>query len=80
MEGVLDVLLAHPERLATMRLATFGDHRLLDFLPVRINALPQQFELLADRAMALMLSALAGEYRPGIHVIPRLLRVRGGSR
>ena len=80
MEGVLDVLLAHPERLATMRLATFGDHRLLDFLPVRINALPQQFELLADSAMALMLSALAGEYRPGIHVIPRLLRVRGGSR
>lgn len=76
MEGVLDLLLQHPERLASMRLATFGDHRLLDFLPVKINALPQQFSLIAEQAIALTLQAISGDYRPGIHVIPRLLKSR----
>ena len=76
MEGVLDLLLLHPERLASMRLATFGDHRLLDFLPIKINALPQQFSLIAEQAIALTLQAISGDYRPGIHVIPRLLKSR----
>ena len=76
LEGVLDVLAAHPQKLAAMRLATFGDNRLLDFLPVRVNALPQQFPLIAERALQLTLAATHQDYRPGIQVIPRLLKVR----
>lgn len=59
LEGVLDVMLEKPELMSQVRLATFGDNRLLDFLPVKINSLPQQFELIADSAMELALNASA---------------------
>ena len=76
LEGVLDALASEPQRLASMRLATFGDNRLLDFLPFQVNALPQQFPLIAKRALTLVLAAIREEYHPGIQVIPRLLKVR----
>lgn len=63
LEGVLDVMLEKPELMSQVRLATFGDNRLLDFLPVKINSLPQQFELIADSAMELALNASAKRYK-----------------
>lgn len=71
LEGVLDVMLEKPELAKKVKLATFGDNRLLDFLPMKINSLPQQFELIADSAMALALNAAAKRYQPGIELIPR---------
>ncbi|MBR9875703.1 MAG: catabolite repressor/activator [Vibrionaceae bacterium] len=71
LEGVLDMMMEHPELLGKIRLATFGDNRLLDFLPVKINSLPQQFEVIADSAMELALNASAKRYKPGVELIPR---------
>ncbi|EKO3585719.1 catabolite repressor/activator [Vibrio metschnikovii] len=76
LEGVLDVLLERPALMDKLRLATFGDNRLLDFLPIKINSLPQQFELIADSAMALALNASAKRFSNGIELIPRRLKVR----
>ncbi|CAM2883866.1 catabolite repressor/activator [Vibrio neptunius] len=76
LEGVLDVLLEQPDVMAKVKLATFGDNRLLDFLPVKINSLPQQFELIADSALALALNAAAKRYQPGVELVPRKIIVR----
>ncbi|EDP60756.1 catabolite repressor/activator [Vibrio sp. AND4] len=71
LEGVLDVMLEKPELMTKVRLATFGDNRLLDFLPIKINSLPQQFELIADSAMELALNASAKRYKAGLELISR---------
>ncbi|WP_391090641.1 catabolite repressor/activator [Vibrio sp. NH-UV-68] len=76
LEGVLDALVKKPELMHGLKLATFGDNRLLDFLPTKINSLPQQFELIADSAMELALNAAAKRYKPGIELIPRKIIVR----
>jgi len=76
LEGILDVLLMRPELMKTIRLATFGDNRLLDFIPTKVNSLPQQFELIADSALALALNASAKRYQSGVELIPRRLKVR----
>ncbi|MDC0611003.1 catabolite repressor/activator [Vibrio sp.] len=76
LEGILDVLSERPELMTEIRLATFGDNRLLDFLPMKINSLPQQFELIADSALEIALNASAKRYQPGIELIPRKLKVR----
>ncbi|MGF1686985.1 catabolite repressor/activator [Photobacterium japonica] len=75
-EGILDGLLANPALMAKTRLATFGDNRLLDFLPIKIQSLPQQFELIADNALELTLNAVAGRYRTGVEVVPRKIKRR----
>ncbi len=76
LEGILDVLLEYPDLVKNIRIATFGDNRLLDFLPVKINSLPQQFELIADSALALALNASAKRYQSGVELVPRRLKVR----
>ncbi|MGF1759758.1 catabolite repressor/activator [Photobacterium sagamiensis] len=75
-EGILDCLLANPALMAKTHLATFGDNRLLDFLPIKIQSLPQQFELIADSALELALNATAGRYRTGVEVVPREIKRR----
>ena len=72
-EGVLDCLLAYPKLLQKVALATFGDNRLLDFLPVKIQSLPQQFEIIAEKALQLALAAAKGNHTTCIEVIPRKL-------
>ena len=80
LEGVLDTLREYPELMQKLRLATFGDNQLLDFLPVNVNALPQQLSLIAERALALALAATTERnYIPGIEVIPRRLKVRSNA-
>ncbi|MEH0688179.1 catabolite repressor/activator [Vibrio cholerae] len=76
LEGVLDVFLEQPELVKGIKLGTFGDNRLLDFLPFKVNSLPQQFEMISDSALALALNASAKRYHPGIELIPRELIVR----
>jgi LacI family fructose operon transcriptional repressor len=48
----------------------------LDFLPIKVNSLPQQFELIADSALALGLNASAKRYQAGIELIPRKIVIR----
>lgn len=76
LEGILDVLIEKPELITRIKLGTFGDNRLLDFLPIKINSLPQQFELIADSALALGLNASAKRYQTGIELIPRKIVIR----
>ncbi|MFM2480615.1 catabolite repressor/activator [Celerinatantimonas sp. YJH-8] len=76
LEGGLAVLARRPEVLGDTRLATFGDNRLLDFLPYPINGLSQQMPLIAERAMKMTLQALAGNYQPGVELVDRQLVIR----
>ncbi len=76
LDGAFDVLLDNgglPERL---RLATFGDDRLLDFLPQPVNSLPQDHARIAELTLARALAAARGDYRPGSEVVERSLRYR----
>ena len=77
LEGVLDVMVEKPELVNQVKLATFGDNRLLDFLPFKVHSLPQQFEVIADSAFALALNASAKRYQAGIELVPRSLVRRG---
>jgi LacI family fructose operon transcriptional repressor len=73
LEGILDVILANPETMSSIKLGTFGDNRLLDFLPMKVNSLPQQFDLIADSALALALNASSKRQQSGVELVPRKL-------
>ncbi|MBB3102066.1 catabolite repressor/activator [Azomonas macrocytogenes] len=78
LEGVFDALrerdLLWPDNL---RLATFGDSQLLDFLPVPVNASTQQHARIAEQLLVWALDAIEkNEYHPGIHAIERVLKIR----
>ncbi|WP_028241297.1 catabolite repressor/activator [Stutzerimonas azotifigens] len=78
LEGVFDAL-RERARLwpAGLRLATFGDAQLLDYLPLPVNAISQQHARIAERALDVALRALeADEYRPGVEAIERRLCLR----
>lgn len=70
LEGVLDILLERglPEQLS---MASFGDNRLLDFLPLAVNSIVQDHEAIARQALELALLAARGDYRPQRVVVPR---------
>ncbi len=77
MQGVLDALLELPGGLPrALRMATFGDDRLLDFLPVKVNSLPQQHERIAEVTLTRALEAVRGSYAPGCQVVARALKRR----
>lgn len=77
LDGALDLLLDLPERAAALpAVATFGDDRLLDFLPIPVNSMVQQHAAVADCILKRTLDALNGQYEPGHDHIPRLLRDR----
>ncbi|CZF78733.1 Catabolite repressor/activator [Grimontia celer] len=70
-EGVLDAILEEPEIGEQVKFATFGDNRMLDFIPMKVQSLPQQFELISEHALELTLNAIAGRYQTGVEVVPR---------
>ncbi|WP_407333044.1 catabolite repressor/activator [Enterovibrio sp. 27052020O] len=70
-EGVLDAILVHPDMANHTKFATFGDNRMLDFIPMKVQSLPQQFELISEHALELALNAIAGRYQQGVEVVPR---------
>ncbi|RKJ92244.1 catabolite repressor/activator [Aeromonas veronii] len=76
MEGVLDYLLEQEIDMSQLAMATFGDDRLLDFLPFGINSLPQQHGALANQALELALKAVNGEYQSGLYYVSRTLKRR----
>lgn len=76
MDGLLDPLLASAMPPAALKLATFGDDRLLDFLPCKVNSLPQDHDQVAERALLHALAAVRGDYRPGLDVVERSLKRR----
>lgn len=77
LQGVLDVLLEQPGGLPeSLRMATFGDDRLLDFLPVRVQSLPQKHEAIAEATLDQALAAIAGRGEPETIIINRSLKRR----
>tara|TARA_Y100001949_G_scaffold176477_1_gene189792 strand:- start:569 stop:1558 length:990 start_codon:yes stop_codon:yes gene_type:complete len=78
LEGVFDALrerdLLWPDNL---QLATFGDAQLLDFLPIKVNAISQQHEQIAEQALSHAIRAIEqNDYRPGVIAIERVLKQR----
>ncbi|HSP57718.1 MAG TPA: catabolite repressor/activator [Halomonas sp.] len=71
LDGVFDVLLEDGGLPPSLRLATFGDSRLLDFLPLPINSAVQDHDRIARATLACALAASRGEYQPGEQVIAR---------
>ncbi|WP_030068999.1 catabolite repressor/activator [Halomonas alkaliantarctica] len=76
MEGVFDVFLERGGLPAKMRLATFGDHRLLDFLPQPVNSALQDYDRIAELTLRCALNAMNGDYQCGQQVVARHLRTR----
>jgi LacI family fructose operon transcriptional repressor len=77
LQGVFDALQDFPLKNRPLRLGTFGDTQLLDFLPLPVNAMAQQHQLIADKALALALAAIEqSDYRPGVQAIPRTFKQR----
>jgi LacI family fructose operon transcriptional repressor len=77
LQGVLDVLLEQPGGLPeSLRMATFGDDRLLDFLPVRVHSLPQKHEAIAEATLDKALAAIADHCEPETIIINRSLTRR----
>lgn len=70
-EGVLDAILTCPEIGLNAQFATFGDNRMLNFIPIKVHSLSQQFELICEQALALIFNAISGSYQPGINLIER---------
>lgn len=76
LQGVFDAL--QPQ--TALRLGTFGDTQLLDFLPLPVNAMAQQHQLIADTALELALAAIENsQYQPGVHAIARTFKQRIGE-
>lgn len=77
LEGVLDYFYQHEAQLPPrLRLGTFGDHRLLDFLSSPINTIAQDHHILTQQVLTLTLDAVRGNYRSGHYPIPRILHKR----
>lgn len=76
LEGVFDVFLERGGLPEGMRLATFGDHRLLDFLPQPINSALQDYDRIAELTLRCALAATEGEPQCGQQVVERHLRTR----
>ena len=76
MEGVFDVFLERGGLPESMRLATFGDHRLLDFLPQAVNSALQDYDRIAELTLRCALNAINGDYQCGQQVVARHLRTR----
>ncbi|RRV06114.1 catabolite repressor/activator [Pseudomonas sp. v388] len=77
LQGVFDVLQSQSLNPAQLHLGTFGDTQLLDFLPLPVNAMSQQHQLIADKALQLALAAIEkDQYQPGVHAIVRTFKQR----
>ncbi|MHC1478837.1 catabolite repressor/activator [Frateuria aurantia] len=77
LAGLLDAFLeCGPGVPGTLRMATFGDDPLLDFIPLRVNSMPQQHTAIATLALDCAMAAIRGHYTPGRQTITRQLRLR----
>ncbi|BAN47383.1 catabolite repressor/activator [Metapseudomonas resinovorans] len=77
LAGVLDALREAGDWPEGMRVGTFGDTQLLDFLPLPVNSMYQQHELIAEQVLALALDAVERDiYEPGVRGVARRLKER----
>lgn len=77
LQGVFDVLRTCGDDSRHLRLGTFGDNQLLDFLPLPVNAMAQQHGLIAHTALELAVAAVEqGRYQPGVHAVARTFKQR----
>ena len=77
LQGVFDALHDFPLKSRPLRLGTFGDTQLLDFLPLPVNAMAQQHGLIAEQALQLALAAVEQQlYSPGVHAVARTFKQR----
>jgi len=77
LQGVFDALHDFPLKSRPLRLGTFGDTQLLDFLPLPVNAMAQQHQLIAEKALQLALAAIEeAHYQPGVQAIARTFKQR----
>lgn len=75
------MLLEQPDGLPeALKLATFGDDRLLDFLPLAVNSLPQNHEAIARATLEQAFSAITEEGTVDTVVINRTLKTRRADR
>ena len=81
LEGVLDILVKKPELAKRLKVATFGDNRLLDFLPFKVNSLPQQFDLISSKAVLMAIGAARNKSQriPEVELVPRKIKIRQSS-
>lgn len=70
-EGVLDALQRYPQLQKKLQVGTFGDHRFLDFLPFKVQSLPQSYESMAQLTLERLLQAMAGEVERGVVMVNR---------
>jgi LacI family fructose operon transcriptional repressor len=77
LQGIFDVLQRRAVNPEQFHLGTFGDTQLLDFLPLPVNAMAQQHQLIATAALELALAAIEkNQYQPGVHAIERTFKQR----
>ena len=77
LAGVLDALRERGDWPGDLRVGTFGDTQLLDFLPLPVNSMYQQHELIAEQVLALALAAVEQQrYEPGVRPVARRLKER----
>ena len=77
LQGIFDVLQSHAVNPQQFHLGTFGDTQLLDFLPLPVNAMAQQHQVIASMALELALAAIEkDQYEPGVHAIVRTFKQR----
>lgn len=77
LAGIFDAFLETGQGLPQqLRVATFGDDRLLDFIPLRVNSMPQQHAAIAGRVLDCAIAATLGHYHPGRQAITRQLHPR----
>lgn len=80
LDGALDSLLAPTtSRQSLPRIGTFGEDRVLDFLPTTVFSLPQQHERIAALALERLWAAMAGESMPGRDRVARRLTRRSAA-
>ncbi|RJG09069.1 catabolite repressor/activator [Pseudomonas cavernicola] len=80
LAGVLDALRERGDWPGQLRVGTFGDTQLLDFLPLPVNSMYQQHEVIAAQVLQLVLAAVEQEhYQPGVQAVPRSLKRRLGA-
>ncbi|ARS53283.1 catabolite repressor/activator [Kushneria konosiri] len=77
LEGALDVLLTKYSmetlQARDLRMATFGNDRLLDFLPLKVNSMQQNLERIATLALSSVLEGINGRLCPGTVEVERTL-------
>lgn len=58
LEGVLQYLNQNPEMQQGLHLASFDDHELLDFMPLRIDSIAQDYTALAFNAFTMLMALM----------------------